>query len=149
MSLSPTGRCRGRRYTCRGAGAPPGVLRSSFYQLEFERPVVEIERKIAEAERAAAGGGAEIPALGGIAAEAASGSDSNGRSSPAEVAALRTRRDEVLGELYANLSPWNTVRVARHPNRPQTRDYIDRLCRDFCELHGDRRFGDDPAIVTG
>jgi acetyl-CoA carboxylase carboxyl transferase subunit alpha len=41
------------------------------------------------------------------------------------------------------------VRVSRHPKRPQTRDYIDMICKDFCELHGDRRFGDDPAMVTG
>ncbi|MFG0260066.1 MAG: acetyl-CoA carboxylase carboxyltransferase subunit alpha [Phycisphaerales bacterium JB041] len=122
---------------------------STFYQLEFERPVVEIERQIAEAERALAGGGAEIPALGGLAAEAAEGTETNGRATTTDLAALRARRDEVLRDLYANLSPWNTVRVARHPNRPQTRDYIDRLCRDFCELHGDRRYGDDPAIVTG
>jgi len=45
--------------------------------------------------------------------------------------------------------PWDTVKLARHPQRPQTRDYIDLICKDFCELHGDRRFGDDDAIVTG
>jgi acetyl-CoA carboxylase carboxyl transferase subunit alpha len=45
--------------------------------------------------------------------------------------------------------PWETVKLARHPQRPQTRDYIDLICKDFCELHGDRRFGDDDAIVTG
>ena len=61
----------------------------------------------------------------------------------------RRERHEELEKLYANLSPWNTVRVARHPDRPQTTDYIGRVCRDFVELHGDRRFGDDPAIVTG
>lgn len=45
--------------------------------------------------------------------------------------------------------PWEVVKVARHPQRPQTRDYIDLIFRDFCELHGDRRFGDDHAIVCG
>lgn len=45
--------------------------------------------------------------------------------------------------------PWEVVQIARHPKRPQTRDYIDLIFRDFCELHGDRRFGDDPAIVCG
>jgi acetyl-CoA carboxylase carboxyl transferase subunit alpha len=66
-----------------------------------------------------------------------------------DVEALRRQRQTLLGELYSNLSPWDTVRVARHPARPQTRDYIQAMCRDFCELHGDRRYGDDPAIVTG
>jgi acetyl-CoA carboxylase carboxyl transferase subunit alpha len=51
--------------------------------------------------------------------------------------------------VYANLSPWDTVRVARHPARPQTRDYIQAICKEFTELHGDRRFGDDPAMVCG
>ena len=45
--------------------------------------------------------------------------------------------------------PWEAVKIARHPKRPQTRDYIDAIFRDFCELHGDRRYGDDPAIVCG
>lgn len=46
-------------------------------------------------------------------------------------------------------SSWETVLLARHPERPQSRDYIELMCKDFCELHGDRRFGDDEAIVTG
>lgn len=49
----------------------------------------------------------------------------------------------------AKREPWETVKVARHPERPQTRDYIRLMCKDFCELHGDRRFGDDAAIVVG
>ncbi|VAX40093.1 Acetyl-coenzyme A carboxyl transferase alpha chain [hydrothermal vent metagenome] len=120
---------------------------STFYQLDFERPIVEIEREIEAAERAtkAASPAAEVPALGGI-ADAVAGVE--GAASP-DLDALRAKRQKLLEDLYTQLSPWDTVRVARHPNRPQTRDYIDRLCRDFCELHGDRRFGDDPAIVTG
>ena len=118
---------------------------STFYQLDFERPVIELDREIEAAERA--GGPAEpapeVPAFGGVAETA------RAPLTPADIAELRARRERLLTDLYAKLSPWDTVRVARHPNRPQTRDYIAIICRDFCELHGDRRFGDDPAIVTG
>ena len=62
---------------------------------------------------------------------------------------LRNTRDSLLSKLYENLTPWQTVQVARHQNRPQTPDYIRMICRDFRELHGDRHFGDDPAIITG
>ncbi|MEN0019273.1 MAG: acetyl-CoA carboxylase carboxyltransferase subunit alpha [Planctomycetota bacterium] len=99
----------------------------SFYQLEFERPLRELEAKIAEAE--GANGTAAVDERG--------------------LRQLQRERDETLGELYRSLSAWDTVRVARHPDRPQTRDYIGMMCRDFVELRGDRRFGDDPAIVTG
>jgi len=98
---------------------------STFYQLDFEKPVRELEQRIESAEAAQKEG------------------------EPVDVAALRRERDTLLESLYAKLGPWDTVRVARHPLRPQTRDYLEMLCRDFCELHGDRRFGDDPAIVTG
>ena len=66
-----------------------------------------------------------------------------------ELRKLRSTRDSLLEKLYDNLTPWQTVQVARHQNRPQTVDYIRMICRDFRELHGDRHFGDDPAILTG
>ncbi len=66
-----------------------------------------------------------------------------------QIAALQESRDEVLKKLYAKLDPTDVVKVARHPDRPQTADYINNIFRDFRELHGDRRFGDDPAIITG
>jgi acetyl-CoA carboxylase carboxyl transferase subunit alpha len=62
---------------------------------------------------------------------------------------LRRRAEEIRGELYANLTPWQRVLVARHPSRPNTLDYVERLFTGFDELHGDRRFADDPAIVCG
>ena len=62
---------------------------------------------------------------------------------------LRRRADQIRAELYANLTPWQRVLVARHPNRPNTLDYIERLFTGWDELHGDRRFADDHAIVAG
>jgi acetyl-CoA carboxylase carboxyl transferase subunit alpha len=62
---------------------------------------------------------------------------------------LRRRAEEIRGELYAHLTPWQRVLVARHPSRPNTLDYVERLFTGFDELHGDRRFADDHAIVCG
>jgi acetyl-CoA carboxylase carboxyl transferase subunit alpha len=122
---------------------------SSFYQLDFERPIRELEQQIEaiEGQIQSAGSDPETPP----------GAIDSGDTLPApslgglhqELAALRARLPETMRHLYEHLTPWNTVRVARHPARPQTRDYIQLMCRDFAELQGDRRFGDDPAIVTG
>jgi acetyl-CoA carboxylase carboxyl transferase subunit alpha len=62
---------------------------------------------------------------------------------------LRRRAEEIRAELYATLTPWQRVLVARHPARPNTLDYVERLFTGFDELHGDRRFADDHAIVCG
>lgn len=94
--------------------------------LDFEEPVLEIEKQI----------------------DTLSSGDDADRYSD-EIAQLQQTRDRLLAKTYASLTPWQTVRVARHPNRPQSSDYIRMICRDFCELHGDRHFGDDPAVVTG
>jgi acetyl-CoA carboxylase carboxyl transferase subunit alpha len=67
----------------------------------------------------------------------------------AAIAQLESRVRELRGEIFASLKPWQVVQVARHPNRPSTQDYIDRLFPGFTELHGDRRFADDKAIVAG
>jgi len=66
-----------------------------------------------------------------------------------EIARLEGRVNVMRGDLYRNLTPWQRVQVARHPSRPTTLDYVDFLFTDFVELHGDRRFADDHAIVTG
>jgi len=116
---------------------------STFYQLEFEKKITELDLRIERAQSSEAAQGAEIPALPGIA-------EQQTIPEPVEdVGKLEKERTRTLKRIYKKLSPWNTVRVARHPNRPQTRDYIKHMCRDFCELAGDRRFGDDPALVTG
>jgi acetyl-CoA carboxylase carboxyl transferase subunit alpha len=62
---------------------------------------------------------------------------------------LRKRADEIRAEIYSHLTPWQRVLVARHANRPNTLDYVERLFTGFDELHGDRRFADDHAIVCG
>jgi acetyl-CoA carboxylase carboxyl transferase subunit alpha len=67
----------------------------------------------------------------------------------AAIARLQTGADELRTELYSKLGSWQRVQVARHPNRPCMLDYVQRLFTDFTELHGDRRFADDKAIVTG
>jgi acetyl-CoA carboxylase carboxyl transferase subunit alpha len=66
-----------------------------------------------------------------------------------EIARLESRVNDMRGDLYRNLTPWQRVQVARHPSRPTTLDYVEALFTDFVELHGDRRFADDHAIVTG
>lgn len=65
------------------------------------------------------------------------------------IESLQRRLVEVRRELYATLTPWQRVLVARHPQRPYTLDYVGKLFTDFLEVHGDRRFGDDPAVIAG
>ena len=67
----------------------------------------------------------------------------------AEIDRLLKRVDEVRREVYGNLTPWQHVQVARHADRPHALDYVGRLFGEFTEIHGDRRFGDDPAIIAG
>ena len=66
-----------------------------------------------------------------------------------KITSLHTRVDQVRRDIFANLTSWQQVLIARHPRRPHTLDYVDRLFTDFTEIHGDRRFGDDAAIVAG
>ncbi|UVT17759.1 MAG: acetyl-CoA carboxylase carboxyltransferase subunit alpha [Nitrospira sp.] len=96
--------------------------------LEFEKPIREIEEKIEKLSAAATSG------------KSASQNDTR---------KLRTKLAQVEHELYKNLTPWQRTQLARHPQRPSTLDYINELTRDFLELHGDRVFGDDRAIVGG
>lgn len=112
----------------------------TFYTLDFEKPLVELEQRIREAKKGSSIPGAPLGVEGVEPSEA---------PNAAEIAELESKHRSLLEELYAQLSPWDTVRVSRHPNRPQSRDYIEHFVRDFGELHGDRRYGDDPAIITG
>ena len=65
-----------------------------------------------------------------------------------QIRQLQVRQTELLKTIYSNLTPWQTVQVSRHPQRPLMSDYLSRMFKDVRELHGDRCFGDDPAIVT-
>lgn len=67
----------------------------------------------------------------------------------ASIARLEARASELRGEIYKSLKPWQRVQVARHPSRPSMLDYVSMLLTGFVEMHGDRRFADDKAIVTG
>jgi len=96
--------------------------------LEFERPILDLEKKIAELENLAA----------------TTGMDLNGEIEP-----LRERCAKMLEETYRNLDPWQSVAVARHPDRPLVSDYIAMICDDFVEMSGDKAYADDRAIVTG
>jgi acetyl-CoA carboxylase carboxyl transferase subunit alpha len=95
--------------------------------LDFERPVVELERKIDELVRVS-GGAPELRP---------------------QIALLETRARELQQKIFAELNPWQKVQLSRHPARPYTLDYVERLIEGFIELHGDRRFGDDPAVGGG
>lgn len=94
--------------------------------LDFEKPIVELEQKLAEV-RALAG---QLD-LG------------------EELAELERRLEALRQQVYANLTRWQRVQIARHPERPYTLDYVQHVFTDFVELHGDRCFGDDGAIVGG
>jgi acetyl-CoA carboxylase carboxyl transferase subunit alpha len=102
-------------------------LESSF-QLPFEKPAIRLARQIAELEASQA---------------------ESVRDFGPEIRELRAQFVSLLKKIYRDLSPWETVQVARHPDRPQARDYIRMVVKNFVEIHGDRRFADDHAIVSG
>ena len=99
-----------------------------MYFLDFEQPIAELEAKIDE--------------LRSVESE----QDVNVSN---EIAALKKRSDDLTQSIFSTLTSWQISQISRHPKRPYTRDYIDRIFIDFEELHGERYFGDDPAIITG
>src|SRR6266404_3424384 len=90
---------------------------------QFEEPILQLRRRIEET--------------------AAAEGDSD------QLAALQDELTKVADEIYANLTPWQKTLVARHPQRPYTLDFIGHLFEEWTEIHGDRKFSDDPAIVAG
>lgn len=102
-------------------------MRAASYVLPFEKPVVDLVARVRELREMARADRALEP----------------------ELHRLEERASKLARELFAGLEPWQKVQLSRHPNRPYMLDYVGRLFEDFVELHGDRRFGDDPAIVAG
>lgn len=96
--------------------------------LEFEKPIAELEKKIEELTLFNSSGGIDLEE---------------------EILKLHKKSDQLRAEIYSRLSPWQKAQISRHPNRPYTLDYIEAMLTDFVELHGDRGFADDPAIVCG
>jgi acetyl-CoA carboxylase carboxyl transferase subunit alpha len=108
---------------------------SSDYRLPFEAPIYDLEARLAEMET--------------LYAESKSRPDA---ASAQTAEGLRRLRREVVNlkrTVFANLDPWQSIQVSRHPNRPQSRDYLELIFGGFTELHGDRAIGNDHAIVTG
>lgn len=97
------------------------------FTLDFERPVSELENQIRELKET---------------------SHQNIDISH-EIEALQSKVNRMLEDIYTKLSPWQRTQLSRHPARPHALDYIEKIVSDFHEVHGDRRFSDDPSMVTG
>ncbi len=104
------------------------MAKTSTY-LDFEKPIAELEKKIDE-----------------LLAAASNGTGANVKD---EITKLREKSNKALADLYANLDPWKKAKIARHPDRPHFKDYIDGFITDFVPLAGDRNFADDKAIQGG
>jgi acetyl-CoA carboxylase carboxyl transferase subunit alpha len=102
-------------------------MSSASFVLPFEKPVVDIVARVRELREMA----------------------ENDRALEPELKRLEDKAAKLARELFSELSPWQKVQLSRHPNRPYALDYIERIFDEFVELHGDRRFGDDAAIVSG
>ena len=96
--------------------------------LDFEKPIIDLEKKIKDMQDYAASEGVDL-------------ND--------EIVRFQEKAQKLQQEIYSKLTPWQRVQLARHPQRPYTRDYIEGMVDDFVELHGDRAFCDDQAIISG
>ncbi|MFH1009902.1 MAG: acetyl-CoA carboxylase carboxyltransferase subunit alpha [bacterium] len=104
------------------------ILRNGHF-LDFEKPIAELEQKIAEMKHIARSGGLD--------------------SLTEEIQRMEKKASKLKQEIYRKLTRWQKVQMARHSQRPYTLDYIARICTSWTELHGDRRFSDDKAMVGG
>jgi acetyl-CoA carboxylase carboxyl transferase subunit alpha len=96
--------------------------------LDFEKPIAELEKKIEELTLFTSSGNIDLEE---------------------EILKLHKKSDQLRAEIYSRITPWQKAQISRHPNRPYTLDYIEAMLTDFIEMHGDRAFADDPAIVCG
>jgi acetyl-CoA carboxylase carboxyl transferase subunit alpha len=116
--------------------APVFWLRNHFFQeqdlpqeyLDFEKPIAELEKKIEELTLFTSSGNIDLEE---------------------EILKLHKKSDQLRSEIYSRLTPWQKAQISRHPNRPYTLDYIEAMMANFAEMHGDRLYADDPAIVCG
>ncbi len=96
--------------------------------LDFEKPILELERKIEELKKFTSSENIDLSS---------------------EIKKLEDKLDKVKREVFESLTPWQRIQIARHPKRPYTLDYIGLMMTDFTEVHGDRVFGDDKALICG
>lgn len=133
VPASSTGNGIDTKYGVDGAGGPTAPAEATQQPplrqvLEFEKPLAKLELQIQELETL---------------------QRQREFDYTKELRQLRLNYTNLLRKTYDNLTAWETVQVARHPQRPLFKDYVDLICREFRELHGDRHFGDDPAIKCG
>ncbi len=98
------------------------------YILDFEKPVQELENQIKELKETGSNPGLDLSI---------------------EIKALQTKVNDLVKDIYVNLTPWERVQLSRHPRRPHTIEYIENIFSDFHEVHGDRKFSDDQSMITG
>ena len=103
-------------------------MESPAYVLEFEKPLRELTKQLDELRQRSIETNVDLSS---------------------EIAGIEKKIETTRREIYSNLSPWQKVQIARHPKRPYALDYINLLCTDFQELHGDRQFKDDQALIGG
>ena len=96
--------------------------------LDFEKPILELERKIEELKKFTSSENIDLSS---------------------EIKKLEDKLDKVKKEVFEGLTPWQRIQIARHPKRPYTLDYIGLIMTDYAEIHGDRVFGDDKALICG
>lgn len=101
---------------------------NSGFHLDFERPILDLEKKLAEMARQAEVDGIDLSQ---------------------ELQRLEQRIEALRQEIYSRLTPWQRVQLSRHPQRPYALDYVSRMLTEFTELHGDRAYGDDLAVIGG
>jgi acetyl-CoA carboxylase carboxyl transferase subunit alpha len=123
-----------RLFVCTKWALPEGcgmtTLRPMKHQLDFEKPIVELQRKLEELKKHPEAHSLDI-------------------SFEEEVALIEKKLEETKRQVFANLSAWDRIKIARHPKRPFTLNYLQSTFTDFSELHGDRLFAEDRAVVGG